>query len=150
MNRKFVKDFLTFYTAGWRPYTASKPADSVYERLGCPYAGAKKTPFWFVRGEHFLCVTCDKHCALVRPEGVILPLPLEFPQEKTGNEFNLTPGEMVSRKSLLRVAEAAYCLNISERKVYEWIADGRLRRTKDSPVRIPSEDVMRCMQDFED
>jgi excisionase family DNA binding protein len=150
MNRKFVKEFLLLYNAGWRPYTNNYAtvASSLYEKLGCPYADTKnKKPFWFVRGDVFLCVTCDKSCTLTRPEGVILPLPLAVPPLQ-GEKFSLTPGEMVARRSLLRVDEAAYCLNISERAVYNWIYEGKLRRTEDVPVRVSAEDVARYMQNF--
>lgn len=150
MNRKFVKDFLLLYNAGWRPYN-EKPNASVYQKLGCPHVGTKgKEPYWFVRGEHFLCVTCNKGCTLTRPEGVILPLPLAYPV-KSEKEFSLTPGEMVARKALLRVDEVAYCLNISERSVYRWIEEGKLRRAiGGEPLRVPSGDVAHYMQNFED
>ena len=152
MNRTFVKNFLMLHNAGWRPYNGAKPDKSVYEKLGCPHADAKgKGPFWFVRGDTFLCVSCDKSCSVVRPEGVILPLPLAYTVEKQGKEFSLTPGEMVARKALLRVDEVAYCLNISERHVYRWIAEGRLRRAIGAePVRVPAEDVAHYMQTFEE
>ena len=150
MNRKFVKDFLLLHNAGWRPYN-SKPDAAVYKKLDCPHAGTKgKEPFWFVRGETFLCVTCDKSCSLVRPEGMLLPLPIFFPA-KRDKDFTLTPGELVARKALLRVDEIAYCLNISERTVYDWIAEGKLRRAVGGePVRVPSEDVAHYMRNFEE
>ncbi|MDR2502945.1 MAG: helix-turn-helix domain-containing protein [Deltaproteobacteria bacterium] len=153
MNRAFVKNFLLLYHAGWRPYNANNPPKAVYEKLGCPHAGAGgKEPFWFVRGETFLCVTCNRSCALTRPEGFILPLPLAFPPPaKREKEFALTPGEMIVRKKLLRVDETAYCLNISERAVYDWIAEGKLRRAVGGgPVRVLADDVAYYMQNFEE
>ena len=152
MNRRFVKDFLLLYNAGWRPYTGGKPDKSVYEKLGCPHAGTKgKEPFWFVRSETFLCVTCDKSCSFTRPEGFILPLPLEYSAAKPEKEFSLTPGEMVALKRPLRVDEAAYCLGVSGRQIYRWIDDGRLRRViGGEPIRVSVDDVIHYMQTFEE
>jgi excisionase family DNA binding protein len=74
-----------------------------------------------------------------------------YPAEKQEKEFTLTPGEMVVRKALLRVDEVAYCLNISDRQVYRWIADGKLRRALgEEPVRVPAADVAHYMQNFEE
>jgi excisionase family DNA binding protein len=67
---------------------------------------------------------------------------------KKDETYQLTPAEMVTRKTLLRVDEAAYCLNISERQVYNWIAEGKLRRVKEQPVRVPAVDVHSCMTNF--
>ena len=64
--------------------------------------------------------------------------------------YQLSPDEMVSHKNLLRVDEAAYCLNVSERMIYDWVAEGKLRRLKDSPVRVAAEDVAFLMKDFEE
>jgi excisionase family DNA binding protein len=93
----------------------------------------------------FICITCAKGCSLVRPEGFAMPLPIQYSQEKA-HAFMVTPNEMVSRKALLRVDEAAYCLNVSERKIYKWIDEGKLRRAREQPVRVSAEDVARCME----
>ncbi len=77
------------------------------------------------------------------------PLPINY-EERTDTPFSLTPGEMVQRKSLLRVDEVAYCLNIKERTVYDWIAEGKLRKTKENPVRVPAPDVLFYMSNFEE
>ena len=121
-------------------------------RIDCPNNSAKgKGPYWFVRGDVFLCVSCNKSCSLTRPEGVILPLPLVSPPDPkaTGKEFSMTPGELVTRKKLLRIDEAAYCLNISERLVYNWVAEGKLRQALGTPVRVSADDVAFYMQNFE-
>lgn len=78
-----------------------------------------------------------------------MPLPIQY-ETRTETPYSVTPAEMVSRKSLLRVDEAAYCLNISERTVYDWIAEGKLRKVKEQPVRIPAEDVAYRMTNFDD
>jgi len=152
MNRRFVKDFMLLYNQGWRPYNTGKLPDSVYEKFGCPHNSPKgKGPYWFVRGDVFLCVTCNKHCSLTRPEGTILPLPLVFPPDKRKRrEFSMTPGELVTRKKLLRIDEAAYCLNVSERLVYNWIYEGKLRQARGVPVRVSADDVAFFMQNFEE
>lgn len=152
MNRKFVNDMMLLLSSGWRPYSL-KPDVTVYERVGCPFINIKrKDPVWFVREDVFLCVSCNKSCTLTRPEGFIVPLPMAVQNmdKKDPLPFKLTPGEMVSHKALLRVDEAAYCLNISARQVYSWIAEGKLRRVKDAPVRVSAEDVALLMSDFEE
>ena len=157
MTKNKIRDIIELTNNGWRAYNAA-PESAIYARLDCPYAperenGKKKkkrkSPFWFVRGDSFLCVGCDKRCALHRPEGFILPLPINY-EEKKGEPYTLTPAEMVQCKSLLRVDEASYCLNIKPRTVYEWMAEGKLRRTKDDPARIPAEDVAFHMKNFEE
>lgn len=152
MNRKLISDILLLINGGWRPYSL-KPEKSVYERIGCALVGVKrKEPVWFVREDIFLCISCSKGCTLNRPEGFVLPLPMPAPktERKEAFPFQLTPGEMVRHKALLRVDEAAYCLNISERQVYDWIAEGKLRSVKDKPIRVSAEDVALCMSNFAD
>ncbi len=56
---------------------------------------------------------------------------------------------MLKRFPLLRVSQAAYCLNISERQVYDLIAEGKLLRTKINPCRVSSVDVAELMAEFE-
>ena len=128
MNSAYVKAIIALVKAQWRPYNYEPRAD-VYKKLQCPHAHpkGKKRPIWFVRGDVFTCITCAKGCTLSRPEGFLLPLPIQY-AEKPEVPFQLTPAEMVARKALLRVDEVAYCLNISERAVYDWIAEGKLRK----------------------
>jgi excisionase family DNA binding protein len=135
---------------GWRPFN-HPPQASVYEKLKCPHAGTKGRikPFWFVRGDIFTCVSCSKGCTLSRPAGFYIPLPIPF-SERPEAPFTLAPSEMVTRKALLRVDEAAYCLNISERQVYDWIAEGKLRKAKEQPIRVSAEDVCSYMTNFEE
>ena len=158
MTKGKIRSIIELTNQGWRAYDAA-PQSAIYARLNCQYAPEKdengtknrhsSEPFWFVRADSFLCVGCNRNCTLFRPEGFIQPLPINY-EQKPGEPFKLTPAEMVQRKSLLRVDEAAYCLNISERAVYDWIAEGKLRRTEDAPVRIPSEDVAHRMNLFLD
>ena len=152
-----IRNIIELVNSGWRAYSAA-PDSSVYAKLGCPYApettddGKKKrkakAPFWFVNSDSFLCIGCNRQCALFRPEGFMQPLPINY--KRPCEPFALSPAEMVQRKSLLRVDEVAYCLNIKERSVYDWIAEGKLRGTKDKPVRVPVEDVAFYMNNFEE
>jgi excisionase family DNA binding protein len=146
----FVRSIIALVQAQWRPYNYT-PQPAVYERLGCPYAAPKsrKRPIWFVRGDVFTCIGCSKGCSLSRPAGFCLPLPVEYP-EAPDKPFALTPAEMVQSKALLRVDEVAYCLNVSESKVYKWVAEGKLLKVRDQPIRIAAEEVASRMRDFDD
>lgn len=157
MTKTKIKEIIELTNHGWRAYNED-PQSAIYARLNCPYApardesGHKKrknhAPFWFVRGEHFLCVGCSRRCSLFRPEGFIRPLPINYEERPDGEPYTLTPQEMIQRKSLLRIDEAAYCLNISDRTVRDWIDMGKLRRTEDYPIRVPVEDVAARMNLF--
>lgn len=156
MTRTKIQTIIELVHRGWRAYSAD-PQSPVYEKLNCEFAperdenGKKKRkrsePYWFVRGDSFVCVGCLKACALSRPEGFILPLPIQY-EERPEEPYNLTPEEMVQRKALLRIDEVSYCLNISDRTVRDWIDLGKLRRTEDYPIRVPSEDVKARMNLF--
>lgn len=156
MRKSKIRSIIELIGSGWRAYNA-EPEITVYTRLNCLYApeapkdGGKKRksnqPFWFSRGDSFLCIGCNRVCTLFRPAGFIKPLPINY-KERPGTPHTLSPAEMVRCKSLLRVDEAAYCLNISERSIYDWLAEGKLRRTEDSPIRIPAEDVAFYMNKF--
>ncbi len=62
--------------------------------------------------------------------------------------FNLTPFQMVEKKALLTVKQAAYCLNVCTSKIYDWVVEGKLPATPDRPFRIPSAAVLQMMTDF--
>ncbi|MDR2055644.1 MAG: helix-turn-helix domain-containing protein [Desulfovibrio sp.] len=150
MNTAQIKSIIALVKGQWRPYD-HEPQSVVYEKLKCPHAHVKnrRKPFWFVRGDIFTCVGCSRGCTLSRPEGFCLPIPIRYP-EKPDKPYHLTPAEMVERKALLRVDEAAYCLNISERTLYEWIAVGKLRKAKGLPLRVAAGDVASYMTNFEE
>ena len=151
MSKTLVKDIVTLIERGWRPYSLDvAPESIVYDRLDCPYAANKKgkMPVWFVRGDIFLCLGCVRRCCLSRPEGFMTLLPLRY--SVVNAPYALTPWEMVERRALLQVHEVAYCLNISDRNVYTWIDEGKLRSTNDKPVRVPVEDVKFKMLDLDE
>lgn len=64
--------------------------------------------------------------------------------------FTLTPAELVKRRHTLRVDEAAYCLNVSERKIYAMVAEGEIKALRDRPIRVRASDVARKMNEFDD
>lgn len=64
--------------------------------------------------------------------------------------YNITPQEMLKRHDLLTVRQAAYCLNVSERTIYEYIAEGKLARLKERPARVRSADVAALRENFDE
>lgn len=148
--RSLIKQVAKLVQEGWRPYDA-KPKPEVYERLECPNASAKsrKRPCWFVRGDIFCCIACERTCSLVRPKGFPPALPINYPQPP--EPFMLTPQEMVARRHTLNVREVAYCLNVSERRVYTMIAEGELVALRGGkPLRVRASDVAKAMEDFDE
>ncbi|MDD2966751.1 MAG: helix-turn-helix domain-containing protein [Desulfovibrionaceae bacterium] len=57
---------------------------------------------------------------------------------------------MVERKNLLTVREASYCLNVSERLIYDWLAEGRLIALKERPIRIRAAEIKAMMHNFDE
>ena len=57
---------------------------------------------------------------------------------------------MMAKFDLLNVRQTAYCLNISERRVYDYIAEGRLIRLKENPVRVRVREVRELSSDFDE
>lgn len=149
--RKLIQDIVTLTKEGWRPYDA-EPDRSVYEKLGCTHVlrWQKRKPSWFVRGDVFCCIGCADHCTLKRPAGFPLPLPIRYSVVPPDQPYTLTPLEMLARHDILTVRQAAYCLNISERQVYDYIAEGKLVKLKDAPVRVRADEVKALRKDFDE
>jgi len=147
MSKTLIQDVVMLVRDGWRPYRAT-PNKRVYEKLGCTPT-RKRKPYWFVREDIFLCVGCSSRCILKRPEGFPLPLPIRYTR-MPDQPFSLTPQEMVSRLDILNVRQAAYCLNVSERTIYDYIAEGKLVRLKEHPVRVRSKEVKELREDFDE
>ena len=67
------------------------------------------------------------------------------------DEFTLTPQQLIKRRHLLTTREAAYCLNLSERKIYSMVYEGELIALRDRGViRIRATDVEAMMNDFDE
>ena len=151
MSRTRIQEIVALVKAGWRPYDA-EPERSVYERLGCTHVlrGQKRKPFWFVRDDIFCCIGCSDHCTLKRPAGFPLPLPIRYSVVPPDQPFTLTPLEMLARHDILTVRQTAYVLNISERQVYDYIAEGKLVKHKANPVRVRAAEVKELRQNFDE
>lgn len=152
MPRNRIHDIVTLTRGGWRPYDA-EPEKGVYAAIGCELGLAPKKgkkPFWFVREDVFCCIGCANHCTLKRPAGFPLPLPINYPALPQGQTYQLTPKEMLARLNVLNAKQAAYCLNVSERTIYNYIAEGRLARLRDNPVRVRAADVRAMVEDFDE
>jgi excisionase family DNA binding protein len=150
MPKNLIKTVARMIQEGWRPYDA-QPAQEVYEQLQCPYAGGKppKRPYWFSRGDVFCCIACSRACCLNRPKGFPPALPINYPAELEG--YSRPPQELVKIRHTLTAKEAAYCLNLSERKIYQMVVEGELVALRDRGViRIRASDVEALMYDFDE
>ena len=68
-------------------------------------------------------------------------------KKKQLNEFILTPDELLNRRKLLTVKEAAYVLNVCTRQIRHFVSDGELPRAPGTPLRIPTVAVKRLLDD---
>lgn len=84
----------------------------------------------------------------MRPSGFPPILPINYPP--VDEPFMLSPQELVSKRHTLRVDEAAYCLNVSERQIYNMVAEGKLVALREKPVRVRAADVALAMEDFDE
>ena len=150
---KIVREIAELVVKGWRPYRG-EVQPQVYEKLKCTHGQLtaredRTRPYWFSRGDIFLCIGCHRKCSLSRPVGFMAPLPIEY-EHDPAHPFRLPPQEMVARRHTLLVAEAAYCLNVSRSLIYRYIRDGRLIVLKETPVRVRASDVATLMNDFDE
>lgn len=135
-----VNEIMSLINNGWRAYRGEVDGQ-VYARVGCRRPGSAS---WFVRGKSFLCLGCSRRCAEMNPAGFQAALPEG--EAHTGFEYSLTPMEMVQKKVLLRADEAAYCLSVSARKIYDLAKEGRLVSHVDKPLRVTAESVLEEMK----
>lgn len=152
MSRTRIMDIVTLTREGWRPYEM-EPEPQVYERLNCQLKSSQRSrekPFWFVRDDVFCCIGCASHCVLKNPAGFQMPLPIRCPVKKPNQDYYISPGEMLARHDLLNAKQAAYCLNVSERTIYNYIAEGKLVRLKENPVRVRSAEVKALRENFDE
>ncbi len=134
---------------GWKGYEGYVDK-SVYEELDCPAPIFGKWLFEGGKAQEMTCVGCNRECHRDSAEG-FFPQPSAIAVRNFKNAyFSLSPQEMVKRLPLLKVDQAAYCLNMSERHVYELIAKGELAALREKPVRIKSADVAFLMNDFDE
>lgn len=157
MSRSLIMDIVALTRDGWRPYEA-EPQPQVYKRLKCPFSQendsrrsrGRNRPFWFVREDVFCCIGCACHCTLKNPKGFQVPLPIRRPVKKPNQDYFITPAEMVERHDLLNARQAAYCLNVSERTIYNYIAEGKLVRLRENPVRVRASEVRALRENFDE
>lgn len=134
MTTRHLKEFADLYGKGFRPYNG-EILPSVYAELGC------KDPnkaYWICKWPILYCFGCNERCTPKSPEGfqVMLPEGVDLP-----TQYALTPVEMLAAKVFLRADEAAYCLRVSQRKVYAMAAEGKLIAHIDKPFRVTVESV---------
>lgn len=149
--KTLIQDIVALTREGWWLYDAH-PAPSVYEQLQCPHAGkgGRNQPHWFVRDDVYLCIGCSRRCGLKRPAGFPLPLPIKYRTVPVEAPYTLTPAEMLAKHDLLNVKQAAYCLNVSERTIYDYIAVGKLVRLKENPARVRAREVLELRNNFDE
>ena len=140
MTAKHFKDFADLYGKGFRPYVGEIMPDA-YDCLHCP---DRRKAYWIARWPILHCFGCSRRCTPRTPEGFQLVLPERG--TRTNVQYDISPEEMLRSKALLRVDEAAYCLNLSHRHVYTLAADGRLTKHKDKPFRVTAESVIEEMK----
>jgi predicted DNA-binding transcriptional regulator AlpA len=143
MNSTLLREVAKLWQSGFRPYEGVV-APEAYEALGCDTR--RREPYWMCRWPILHCLGCAKRCT---PQGTagfqaVLPLPPP-PQGRAGPDdaphYSLTPEEMVSRKSLLRVDEVRYCLGISRTQAYRLAQEGVLVKHMREPWRVTAESV---------
>ena len=141
-------DRIVFYVErGWHPFTGQVEA-GVYHEIECPAPLFAKWLYEGQRAEEAVCIGCDRGCQVSCQQG-FNPAPKRQQGIHRKNYFTLSQQEMVRKFSLLRVDQAAYCLNVSERKIYDLVAWGKLIATKDKPVRIAAESVKAEMNNLD-
>ena len=116
-----IDAIMSFVEKGWRPYTGSVAAE-VYKGLGCPAPVFGKWLYEGQKAREAVCVGCDRQCRTQCDSG-FTPLPADMRSIQQGYYFSLSPSEMVRRFPLLRVKQAAYCLNVRPDSGRETITD---------------------------
>lgn len=111
---------------------------AVYDRLKCE---KPERAYWICNWPIMHCLGCNRRCTPKDIRGFQLVLPTE---SSANNSANPQPVEKIAallNKKFLRPDEAAFCLNVSERKIRNWVAEGILITLKRKPIRITSESV---------
>lgn len=145
MNATLCRTLKKMFDDGFRQY-AGEIDSQVYEQLGCKDA---TRAYWICRWPILHCLGCNRRCTPKIPTGFQVPLVTSSARQGSGKRFSLTPEEMVASKTLLRVDEAAYCLNVSERTVRKLVDEGVLVRHLRQPIRVTAESVREEMERVE-
>lgn len=142
---------MTLAREGWRLYDA-EPNRSVYGKLDYDHAlhGQKRKPFWFIRDDVFCRIGCADHYTLKRPAGFPLPLSIRYSVVPPDQPYTLTSLEVLARHGILTVRQAAYCLNIPERQMYDYITEGEPAKLKDTPVRVRVDEMKALRKDSDE
>jgi excisionase family DNA binding protein len=138
--RNLVGEIITLMHDGWAAYRG-RIEEGVYDRLRCHKPGQAA---WFVKGETYLCLGCDRRCLEQAPDGfqLALPAPATGYRVVIADAPALTVRQLLDLGRPLRIDEVAYCMNVSRREVYYMIEDGRLQTVGDGkPVRVTPESV---------
>ncbi len=112
---------------------------AVYERLKCT---KPERAYWICNWPILHCLGCNKRCTPKNISGFQMVLPREAPsvvewQEKVN---------ILLKKRFVRPAEAAFCLDVSERHVRDLVDEGVLVRHVRPPLRVTSESVKQEME----
>jgi excisionase family DNA binding protein len=146
MSRKSKIDQIIKLTqSGWRAYEGQATA-TVYDNLDCE-KNQRGRARWFAKGDLLVCIGCERACTLPCPEGFQLPL-FKYPAPPSPI-FRLAPDELLAKRKLLTVNEAAYVLNVSPRQIRNMIHEGRFQVTRNTPMRIPVAEVRASAEDVD-
>ena len=140
-----IDQIIKLTQTGWRAYEGQATA-TVYDNLDCEKSRRGRAR-WFARGDLLVCIGCDRNCTIPCQAGFQLPL-FKYPAPPNP-VFRLSPDELMARRKLLTVNEAAYVLNISGRQVRNMIHDGRFSVTRVTPIRIPVAEVRAMAEDVD-
>ncbi|WP_027188213.1 DNA-binding protein [Desulfovibrio cuneatus] len=137
---------------GFRPYSGHVP-EAFYKERRCH---DPKKAEWFFRPwseEHkmsrFLCLGCRKRCVAVDPLGfqILLPVKPTRPGSVVFAPMHaITVEELLRIKSVLRLDEAAWALNVSRTTVSNMVEEGTLDVVPGVPIRVTSASVQRNLQ----
>ncbi|WP_320175774.1 DNA-binding protein [Maridesulfovibrio sp.] len=115
---------------------------TVYERLKCE---KPERAYWVCNWPILHCLGCRRKCTPKDIRGFQIVLPNAEPSVIEWQERVAT----LLKKKFMRPAEAAFCLDVSERHVRDLVEEGILIRHVRPPLRITSESVKQEMEQLE-
>lgn len=139
-----INQVLDVLSKGYRPYRGHVD-DAVYETICCD---SPEDASWFEHERRFICLGCQRHCALVDPPGMQLTIPMKVKSSygvvMLAQLPSVTVDEILATGRPLRPDEAAWALNVSTREIYYMVEDGRLNQAGSGrPLRVTSDSVRR-------